>query len=63
MDTVVDKKTGIIYNDQTVDSLREAIDLFEQSAFDYDTIRKHALGFSIDNFKSKFQENVAEVLA
>ena len=63
MDTVVDKKTGIIYNDQTVDSLREAIDLFEQSVFDYDTIRKHALGFSIDNFKSKFQENVAEVLA
>ena len=27
------------------------------------TIRKHALGFSVDNFKSKFQENVAEVLA
>ena len=63
MDTVLDKKTGIIYNDQTVDSLREAIDLFEQSVFDYDTIRKHALGFSIDNFKSKFQENVAEILA
>jgi hypothetical protein len=58
----VDKKTGIIYNDQSVDSLIDAIVLFEQSVFDYDIIRKHALGFSIENFKLNFQERVDDIL-
>lgn len=62
LDTVVDKKTGIIYNDQSVDSLIDAIVLFEQSVFDYDIIRKHALGFSIENFKLNFQERVDDIL-
>ena len=59
LDTVVDGKTGILFGDQTVDALCDAITKFEAMSFDPDAIFDHATGFSGDVFK----QNVASLLS
>lgn len=59
LDTVVDGKTGILFGDQTVDALCDAITKFESMSFDPDAIFDHATGFSGDVFK----QNVASLLS
>lgn len=51
LETVVDSKTGIFFDQQTVDSLNKAIDQFETMTFDPLTIRKHAEQFDSEIFK------------
>ena len=45
LDSVIDGKTGVFFNEQTVDSLKDAINKFETMKFDKQEIRKHALEF------------------
>lgn len=61
LDTVIDGETGIYFNEQTVDSLKEAILKFENSKFDKEKIRKHALGFSEEIFKKKIKDFVERI--
>ncbi|NWF52443.1 MAG: glycosyltransferase, partial [Nitrospirae bacterium] len=63
LETVVKNKTGIFYKEQTVNSLIEAIDIFEkrQDEFKPDEIRKNALRFSIDRFRKEFKEFVEKI--
>jgi len=50
LETIVDGKTGVIFTEQTVDSLVAAIERFESLAFDSQRIRRHAEGFSKQRF-------------
>lgn len=58
LETVIQNKTGIFFPDQTVSSLREAIQKFEKESFDPQTIRLHAEQFREEVFKEKFQASV-----
>ena len=55
LDTVIDGKTGILFKEQTVESLKEAILKFETMTFDKQEIRKHALEFDEEAFKKKIE--------
>jgi glycosyltransferase involved in cell wall biosynthesis len=60
LETVVDGKTGVFFESQTVDSLIETILRFEEleDDFDRDAIRAHARGFS----KERFQKDMSGVV-
>jgi glycosyltransferase involved in cell wall biosynthesis len=62
LDTVIPNKTGIFFKDQTENSLTKAIRIFEKTEFNYNTIRKHSLNFSVDIFKDKFNYNLDKIL-
>lgn len=54
LETVLDKKTWIFFEKQTINSLNKAIKDFEKLKFDYKNIRKHAQNFD----KKIFKENI-----
>ena len=51
LDTVVDGQTGVLFEQQTVDSLIEAVSRCVSASFDDDAIHRHASGFSGQVFK------------
>jgi len=61
-ETVLNKKTGIYFLNQNVDSIIEAINTFEklQDTFDPKTIRENALRFSRDRFEKEIKTFVEE---
>ena len=56
LDTVIDGETGILFNEQSVESLKNAILKFENMKFDKQKIRKHALEFDEEIFKKRIKE-------
>ena len=64
-ETVIENKTGLFFDKQTVESLKHAILEFEQieNKFDRSEIRKNAERFSIDNFKNNFKDHVEKCIA
>lgn len=58
LDTVVENETGVFFEEQTVDSLKEAILRFEKMKFDKEKIRKHALKFDEPNFRKQIKEYI-----
>lgn len=60
LDYVVDRKTGILFDEQTVDALCGAILQFENDSSEFDpiAIKDHAELFSKDIFESRFREFV-----
>lgn len=63
-ETVIDGKTGVLFNEQTAESLRSALDRFESldngGAFNREDIIAHALTFSTERFKQEFFQAVEE---
>jgi len=63
-ETVLDKKTGIFFSEQTVESLKEAIVRFEElhkaGSFKESEITAHAKTFSQERFISEFSRIVEE---
>jgi glycosyltransferase involved in cell wall biosynthesis len=61
-ETVVHGSTGVLYQEQSIASLTEAIGLFERNAADFDPllIRKNAERFSAGTFKEKVKDFVEE---
>lgn len=55
-ETVVHGETGLLFNEQTPESVVDAVELFEhgRSRFQTERIRSHAERFSIDRFKTEF---------
>ncbi len=51
LETVVENKTGIFFEEQTVESLNKTIEIFETMKFDSQEIRKHAEQFDKEEFK------------
>lgn len=64
LDTVVDGVTGSFFHEQSVDALIDAVREFEKkrNSFDSRAIRTHAMGFSEQQFKSRFEAYIAGIL-
>ncbi len=62
-DTIVDGKTGIFFDDQTLPSLADAVDRFAALRFDPAAIRAHAKQFSSERFRRHMAEIVEMTLA
>lgn len=58
LETVIDGKTGVFFEEQTVDSLCDAMLRLEELSFSAEEIRSNALGFSKEQFDSSFQNAV-----
>ncbi|MDO8638479.1 MAG: glycosyltransferase [Candidatus Daviesbacteria bacterium] len=62
LETVINGKTGILFEEQTVESLIAAIQKFEKVEFNSADVERNANRFSWENFKSSLQEIVASVV-
>jgi glycosyltransferase involved in cell wall biosynthesis len=61
LETVINGKTGVYFMEQTVQSLEEAIQRFEQVKIDSELCKKNAEKFSLNNFQAKFKKILAEL--
>lgn len=61
LETVLDWKSWIFFEEQNAESLNNAIKRFEKLSFDYKFIRNYAKKFSSDNFKKEFIEYVEKI--
>ena len=63
-ETVINNKTGVLFDSQTEESLTAAIEKFESSisTFDAEIIHQHASLFSRDNFERNMKNYVDEKL-
>ena len=52
-------KTGILFKEQTVDSLIDATERFKESTFDPDSLHEFALKFDRENFKRQMKEYIS----
>jgi glycosyltransferase involved in cell wall biosynthesis len=59
VDTVIDGVTGVLFAEQTTQSLRQAIDRFEHTSFEIEKLRAHADQFSNANFRAGLREVLA----
>jgi len=59
LETVMDGKTGIFFNEQTTDSLIAAVKRFEKMHFDFKALISHANRFS----NGKFRDNIAKFIS
>lgn len=55
VETVIDGKTGILFKEQSIKSLLNALEKFQSITFDSDLIRNHALQFSEERFHKEFK--------
>ncbi|MCX6730145.1 MAG: glycosyltransferase, partial [Candidatus Portnoybacteria bacterium] len=55
LESVLEGKTGVFFDEQTVDSLVDVVKGFNASKFDSKTIYQHALKFDKENFKKKIK--------
>lgn len=62
LETVIEGETGIFFPEQTAESLKAAVERFENTAFDGKACRKNAERFSNEIFRSKFKAFVDECL-
>jgi glycosyltransferase involved in cell wall biosynthesis len=58
--TMIDNVTGVLYHEQSVESLNVAINQFETMTFDYTTISNHASQFSTEHFEKEIKAFVNE---
>lgn len=62
LDYVIPGKTGLFFEEQTVDSLAAVIKSFRPSRFDHDAIRRHAQQFRPEAFRQKITRFVNQKL-
>ena len=64
METVIENKTGIFFDNQNTNSLNDALDNFDLNKANFDSyqIAEHAKTFSVVNFKNKWKEIVKKEL-
>lgn len=55
LESVIENKTGIFFNEQTVGAIKSAVEQFDvnPSFFNYNDIVNHAAGFSTERFKNE----------
>ncbi len=58
LETVVNKKTGLFFNEQSADAIKQAVSEFENIRFNHKNIRSHAETFSHDIFKEKILDYI-----
>ena len=57
-ETVVEGKTGVFFNSQSVDAILEALIRFKKIEFDHEAISMHADQFSEKNFATNIQNYI-----
>jgi len=60
LETIIENKTGIFFDQQSPESLIEAVNKFNKKDFDSKSIREHALRFDKEEFKRKFTEFISQ---
>lgn len=60
LETVVEGVTGLLFQEQTAESLAEVVAAFDAAAFDSAAIRRHAERFDRESFKTKLSAFVDE---
>ena len=63
LDTVRHEQTGILFNEQTASALEEAVLAAGERRWDKATLRRHALRFGEERFRSDFQAVLDRLLA
>lgn len=63
LDSVIPGKTGVFFNEQTVESMKEGILELEKKTFSAEQIRAHAEVFSNEKFRSKIEGYIKSVLS
>ena len=63
-ETIIENKTGLFFEEQTVEAVIDAVHRFEkmEKSFDPDEIRRNAMGYSADKFRSRFEDFVKNSL-
>jgi len=61
-ETVIQNKTGVLFENQNQDDIIEAVSNFESREFDIDFIKNHAKEFDKNLFKEKFQHIIKETI-
>lgn len=59
-ETILDGQTGVLFSEQTLENLKEALTRFEQQRFDPLECRKNAERFSIPRFRQEFKTLVEQ---
>ncbi len=54
--SVIDGSTGVFFHEQTVDSLASVLATFDESTFDTQVIRNHALEFDMPRFRRRIEQ-------
>lgn len=62
LETIVEYKTGVLFNDQTVDCLKTALKDFKTTDFSPDYCRKNATHFGKENFLKNFRQAVNDLV-
>lgn len=60
LETVIEGKTGVFFDEQTPEALMAAVRNFRAVDFDPAEIRRHAEQFSVENFKQRMMEFIGE---
>ncbi len=55
LETILDGKTGLLFDQQSVESIVHAVEKFEQNSFSADACRANALRFAPDRFRREFK--------
>ncbi len=63
LETVREGETGVFFEPQTPEALRQAVEQFEAKRFDPQVARKWAENFDVSRFKKQWRELVEEVVA
>jgi glycosyltransferase involved in cell wall biosynthesis len=63
LDTVIPGQTGVLFTEQTVDGIIQAVESFDEMVWDTAVIRQHAEQFDISVFKTKMQAFINQKLA
>lgn len=58
IETIIDGKTGVFFDEFTTENLNSAIKKFEKIKFDHSAISRHAQKFSLERFKKEIKEFV-----
>ncbi|MEL6104508.1 MAG: glycosyltransferase [Planctomycetota bacterium] len=61
-ETVVDGRTGVLFDEQSEASITSAVERFEQLSFPPEVCREHAVGFSEERFRTEFSDYVNQVI-
>ncbi|NOR54956.1 MAG: glycosyltransferase [Sulfurovum sp.] len=60
LDTVKDEETGILFGEQSIESINDAVIKFETLSFDAKKVSEHAKNFSSERFQEEFKTFVDE---
>lgn len=62
LETIVDGKTGCFFDEQTVESICDAVERFEKNTFDYKCCRENAIRFGPEIFRENIIRSISKAI-